>query len=1590
MRGGRPRRPQRRRVGDGEKREKEDGTRESRAHGENGDHQGLKKHKHRYFDPLPPHHHPQVHVDGVDHATQPTPVLNGASTVAAWTRLLVRRPDEGVELSVHLTRAGWARALWPAPVAVCLGRAVLAADELAPPDDLDGRGRGPWRCVALQLAKDGASAAELSRRRPAGTAGGDDGAAARARAEGRASSFKSGDGGVSAVPPPSTPTNDDATDIALPRLDTVLHGSRGVVLVEWRVGIPPAAPPPWYQEEVPIARLRRAAHAYAHGGFMGLAPSMMADPAWVAILEAEDPPSAARVAPVAAAARAAVAAAAAGVPDTATRTLRLMTMLENSPVLCAYGMVRCGSTAPLAGADGGGGVRGRGTRAASDRGGTSLDGTPSRGETPCVPAFLDGGGGGRGAWLGFAGTPPPEGGSASPPRVVGWPPDRDRASPPPPAMALRLPPTALGDRSSPPPPPPARASPPPASPDARTLSSSPDARPCVVSRSPSPPPPQGEPPPTRRPPRVPPHRRTMSDAALFPAMRSPFASSDGAPPPRPLSRHATFSTLLARPESDASLASADESGGGRTFFERGGGSAAALVRVLSEALFSDSREPGTARGTGPRTPLAPRGADAGGASSSSSSGDDEGDDDDDGSGTTRRRLHRRDSSGDDDAAGPWPSSAAPVRSRLADHEASGLAALRAAALACTPPAVLADRPGGANRYGYSAPALEWDVWIDPAAPWDLGGASVDHGTPGALVAQAITAGLPGLSSLARAAGAARILRDGISPAAWLTLFGRSVNAAVCGDPRTPLPLALAEGASPGFAYRLNVRVSAGRGSLFGATRLTPRAAARVYLRLSVRGSTPLPRLRGPPGSARGAGAADGERVAWLGPAFSLWPLPPPLSGAVLRIEVRSAGGAGGRLRDRRLGTAEVPLSAALAPRNGVGPPASTWVPLEPRRHHRKGGEPADPPPPASVAESADSETAITGSEADGGCLRRRRRWSVTPAPDDGDVDESDADAPLRGRTPADPPASTDAALWGEVRVWLSLEEVAHLDAAAEAGVERAAAQTCLALLSRPGGIFLDVKSAYSTAADVQLFAGALAGLGIHVKAVLSFARRQLDDGGLARAARTAPGVRLFHGLSGLELACERGHVPRGSLVLFNGASLVLPHAAGSRGARAAADDPALRASAAGGGGLAPGAGGLLDPVAVRRYVALVELHGFAGGVYLQEADACAAAVDTLTRAVAEAGPLLPLGFAYGGVAGAAPAALGAAGRGYGGQDVVDELGARRALSRRAARRVARGDAAGASLTTAIALAHRLLRGAPILCRAHQRLLLRLMWDVWPPDRLVALVSALGGVPAIFHRFWSHYEATSPLTLLELGFNANHTKDLARLLRDRGVLASLPRSDKVALATWLASPELYGWGLTYMLMARGVRAGRHKFVKEALACLLESCDGDDAAAVVAALGGRRALMRALRGNVPLSQSYASRVCAVEAVHAADPSARAVDGGAAPRYARLPHRALPPWHPDAAGADPCHTRHKIAGVKVARIGRKVVVLAASLAREAALALATGGLWPALVTLPRAAAPHFSSALGTSVAVSLVVLTVVAAVLMAGHRWGGVWVV
>lgn len=83
------------------------------------------------------------------------------------------------------------------------------------------------------------------------------------------------------------------------------------------------------------------------------------------------------------------------------------------------------------------------------------------------------------------------------------------------------------------------------------------------------------------------------------------------------------------------------------------------------------------------------------------------------------------------------------------------------------------------------------------------------------------------------------------------------------------------------------------------------------------------------------------------------------------------------------------------------------------------------------------------------------------------------------RSPQNPISYTQSIPQVQVTAWL--EPVGALAAAEALGIPRGAAQSCMAVLSRPGGLFLDVKSAYSSARDVELFSAALQGIGIHVK-----------------------------------------------------------------------------------------------------------------------------------------------------------------------------------------------------------------------------------------------------------------------------------------------------------------------------------------------------------------------------------------------------------------------------------------------------------------------------------------------------------------------------
>jgi hypothetical protein len=57
----------------------------------------------------------------------------------------------------------------------------------------------------------------------------------------------------------------------------------GFVTLEWKVE--PAAAHAAFADEVPIARLKRSTHTYAHGGFMALAFSMMSEPQWRKVLK---------------------------------------------------------------------------------------------------------------------------------------------------------------------------------------------------------------------------------------------------------------------------------------------------------------------------------------------------------------------------------------------------------------------------------------------------------------------------------------------------------------------------------------------------------------------------------------------------------------------------------------------------------------------------------------------------------------------------------------------------------------------------------------------------------------------------------------------------------------------------------------------------------------------------------------------------------------------------------------------------------------------------------------------------------------------------------------------------------------------------------------------------------------------------------------------------------------------------------------------------------------------------------------------------------------------------------------------------------
>lgn len=179
-----------------------------------------------------------------------------------------------------------------------------------------------------------------------------------------------------------------------------------------------------------------------------------------------------------------------------------------------------------------------------------------------------------------------------------------------------------------------------------------------------------------------------------------------------------------------------------------------------------------------------------------------------------------------------------------------------------------------------------------------------------------------------------------------------------------------------------------------------------------------------------------------------------------------------------------------------------------------------------------------------------------------------------------------------VAAWKALFEAAL----SEAGIVRA-----------PGSmqpLFLDVKSTYSSAEDINQFVIALATAGFEVKGVGTFSYEQLDG------LHAALPVRLYDSADDLVDAQRAGTVPHAATALFNGGFLLKPKA----------HDPTQWQ---------------IDPVALSRVAAAQRESNLTLAIYIQETRATWQALDCLTRCINANAHIFALGFAYSGVRGIA-------------------------------------------------------------------------------------------------------------------------------------------------------------------------------------------------------------------------------------------------------------------------------------------------------------------------------------------------------------------
>ncbi len=291
---------------------------------------------------------------------------------------------------------------------------------------------------------------------------------------------------------------------------------------------------------------------------------------------------------------------------------------------------------------------------------------------------------------------------------------------------------------------------------------------------------------------------------------------------------------------------------------------------------------------------------------------------------------------------------------------------------------------------------------------------------------------------------------------------------------------------------------------------------------------------------------------------------------------------------------------------------------------------------------------------------------------------------------------------------------------------------------------------------------------------------------------------------------------------------------------------------------------LVDLHAWNRYCTLLQVFKVFGGIYVQEPDCCPASVAALVQLANNHPGHFPMGFAYGHLSSKAVAVADHTGRGLAAQALLEEFSSQKRLNKNVYRWIRQGVHLNAGEEVYRSWGRRLLLSPGLLTLRNQTLLLRLLADFPMEGRaLLAVVDGIGGVQELFLRFFQHYEAMSPFTVFELGWQFNHTRPLMRLLRNRGALAAMSPGAKLELSQWLLDCT---HGQLAGRMHHFGRADVHLLAKEAFLCLAESCTRRELSQIIIGWNGYRAVRRCLRGWLHLQGvHYERRLRAVMSHH-----------------------------------------------------------------------------------------------------------------------------